>query len=116
MTEAALYATFTISRGTSDAADVPFGTLTGPLLFADCEKLEDSPTNTKYQVTCTYIAGTDQSLEYTIKRKTFTKGASVEVDTALATLAGEQKASFIKKVSETATTVTVDIIVLHLNA
>jgi len=114
--ESALYATFEISRGTSDSTDVVFGTLTGPLLFAGCELIEDSPTKTKYQVVCTYIAGTDQLLEYTIIRKTFTRGAAVEVDTALATLAGVQKASFLKKVSSDFNTVTYDIIVLHLNA
>lgn len=115
-TEAALFATFEITRGTSDSTDVPFGTLTGPLLFADCEQIENDETGSKYQIVCTYIAGTDQLLEYTIIRKTFTKGAAVELDTALATLAGVEKASFLRKVSETATTVTYDIIVLHLNA
>lgn len=115
-TEAALYATFTITRGTSDATDVVFGTLTGPLVFADCEKISDSPDETKYQILCEYIAGTDQLLEYTIIRKTFTNDAAVEVDTALATLAGDSKAAFLRKVSETANSTTWDIIVLHLNA
>ena len=114
--EAALYATFTIERTTSDATDVVFGTLTGPLQFAGCETISNSPDSTKYQVLCTYIAGTDQALEYTIIRKTFTNGAAVEVDTALATIAGLQKQTFLKKVSETGTTTTYDIIVLHLNA
>lgn len=116
MTEAALYATFTIERGATDALDVPFGTLTGPLLFAGCEKVSDGPNSTKYQVVCTYIAGTDQSLEYTIVRKTFVTGADVEVDTALATLAGVQKYAFLKKVADDGKNVTYDIIVLHLNA
>jgi hypothetical protein len=115
-TEAALYATFTISRGTSDATDVVFGTLTGPLVFADCEALDSSPDNTRYQVVCEYIAGTDQALEYSIFRKTFVNGAAVEVDTALATLAGASKATFLKKVSDDGNNTTYDIIVLHLNA
>lgn len=115
-TEAALYATFTISRGTTDATDVVFGTLTGPLVFADCTKISESPDKTEYQVVCEYIAGTDQLLEYTIIRKTFTIGADVEVDTALATLAGASKATFLRKVSQDAGSVTYDIIVLHLNA
>jgi len=115
-TEAALYSTFTITRGAADATDVVFGTLTGPLLFADCAALTDTKDSTKYQIVCTYIAGTDQALEYSIFRKTFTNGAAVEVDTALATIAGVQKYSFIKKVSDTPTTTTYDIIVLHLNA
>ena len=115
-TEAALYATFTIERGTADATDVVFGTLTGPLLFAGCESLSDSPGSTKYQVVATYIAGTDQALEYSIFRKTFVNGATVEVDTALATIAGLQKQTFIKKVSDDGVNSTYDIIVLHLNA
>tara|TARA_B110000495_G_C22757330_1_gene443528 strand:+ start:254 stop:607 length:354 start_codon:yes stop_codon:yes gene_type:complete len=115
-TEAALYSTFTIERTTADATDVVFGTLTGPLLFADCQAISDTKDSTKYQVICTYIAGTDQLLEYSIFRKTFTHGAAVEVDTALATIAGVQKQTFVKKVSDTSTTTTYDIIVLHLNA
>lgn len=114
--EAALFATFTIERGSSDATDVVFGTLTGPLQFAGCEKISDGPNSTKYQIVCTYIAGTDQSLEYTIIRKTFVTDAAVEVDTALATIAGLQKYAFLKKVSDNGTSVTYDIIVLHLNA
>ena len=80
--ESALYATFTVTRGSSDATDVVFGTLTGPLLFAGCEALTNTKGSTKYQIICTYIAGTDQLLEYSIFRKTFTIGASFEVDTA----------------------------------
>lgn len=116
-TEAALFATFTIERGASDATDVPFGTLTGPLQFAGIEKVSDGPNSTKYQVVCTYIAGTDQALEYTIIRKTFVTDAAVEVDTALATIAGLQKWSFLQKVSDSidGKSVTYDIIVLHLN-
>lgn len=115
-TEAALYATFTIFRDLVDVTDVVFGTLTGPLVFSDCEQIQNDATGTKYQILCEYIAGTDQSLEYTIIRKEFTNGAAVEVDTALATLAGDSKATFLRKVSNTATTTTYDIIVLHLNA
>ena len=111
-----LYATFTLSRGSSDATDVPIGTLTGPYLKGDVEQLENSPNNTKYQFACTYIAGSDNALEYTIIRKTFTKGASVEVDTAYATIAGNSKDTFLRKVSEDALTVTYDIIVIHLNS
>ncbi len=115
-TEALLTASFIIERGTSDATDVVFGTLTGPLLFAGCEIVEDSPASTKYLVAASYIAGTDQSLEYSIFRKTFVRGAVVEVDTATATIAGLQKQTFVKKVSSDFGTVTYDIIVLHLNA
>jgi len=117
-TEAALFATFTLERGASDALDVPFGTLTGPLQFAGIEKVSDGPNSTKYQVVCTYIAGTDQALEYTIIRKTFVTDAAVEVDTALATIAGLQKFAFLQKVSDLSDgkSVTYDIIVLHLNA
>lgn len=117
-TEDALYATFTIVRPAgADATDEVFGTLTGPLQFAGCEQISDGPEGTKYQIMCTYIAGTDQALEYSIFRKTFATGAAVEVDTALATIAGLQKYSFLKKVSEdSAGNVTYDIIVLHLNA
>lgn len=114
--EAALFATFTIERGAADATDVVFGTLTGPLQFAGCEQISQGPNSTKYQVVCTYIAGTDQALEYTIIRKTFVSGAAVEVDTALATIAGLQKQTFLKKVSDDGNNVTYDIIVLHLNA
>ena len=115
-TEAALFATFTITRGLTDSTDVAFGTLTGPLVFADCEQIENDATGTKYQVMCEYIAGVDQALEYTIIQKTFTNGAAVELDTALATLAGASKAAFLRKVASTATTTTYDIIVIHLNA
>lgn len=115
-TEALLTATFEISRGTSDAADVVFGTLTGPLLFAGCEQTENSPAATKYLVSASYIAGTDQLLEYSIFRKTFARGAAVEVDTATATIAGLQKQTFVKVVSSDYSTITYDIIVLHLNA
>jgi len=115
-TEAALYATFTIERGAADATDVVFGTLTGPLQFAGCEQVSNEVNSTKYQIVCTYIAGTDQALEYSIFRKTFVTGAAVEVDTALATIAGLQKQTFIKKVADNGSSVTYDIIVLHLNA
>lgn len=115
-TEAALYATFTITRGDTDATDVVFGTLTGPLVFADCEKISQSVNSTKYQIVCEYIAGTDQNLEYSIFRKTFVNDAAVEVDTALATLAGDSKATFLRKVSNNGSSTTYDIIVLHLDA
>ena len=115
-TEAALFATFTISRGLTDSTDVVFGTLTGPLVFADCEQISNDATGTKYQIMCEYIAGTDQSLEYTIIQKTFTNEAAVEVDTVLATLAGASKSAFFRKVANTATTTTYDIIVIHLNS
>ncbi len=115
-TEAALFATFTISRGSTDSLDIPFGTLTGPLVFADCEQIRNDADGTEYQIVCEYIAGTDQSLESTIIRKTFTNGAAVELDTVLATLAGASKATFLRKVENTATTTTYDIIVIHLNA
>lgn len=114
--EAALYATFTLTRGATDALDVPFGTLTGPLVFADCVPIQQSKNNTKYQVVCEYVAGVDQSLEYTIIRKTFTNDAAVEVDTALATLAGASRAVFLKPVSHNGNSTTYDIIVLHDNA
>ena len=117
-TEAALFATFTLERGASDATDVPIGTLTGPLLHAGIEKVSDGPNSTKYQFLCTYIAGTDQALEYTIIRKTFVTDAAVEVDTALATIAGLQKWAFLQKVADLSDgkSVTYDIIVIHLNA
>ena len=115
-TEALLTATFEIERGSADATDVVFGTLTGPLLFAGCEQTENSLNSTKYLVSASYIAGTDQSLEYSIFRKTFARGAVVEVDTATATIAGLQKQTFVKLVSSDYGTITYDIIVLHLNA
>lgn len=115
-TEAALYATFEIERGTADVTDTVFGTLTGPLVFADCEQIENGANSTKYMVICEYIAGTDQNLEYSIFRKTVARGAAVDVDTALGTLAGASRAAFIKKVSSDYGNVTYDIIVLHDNA
>lgn len=115
-TEALLTATFEISRGSSDSADVIFGTLTGPLQFAGAELIEDSPASTKYLVTASYIAGTDQSLEYSIFRKTVTRGAAIDLDDATGTIAGLQKWSTIKVVSQDYNTITYDIIVLHLNA
>jgi len=114
--EALLTATLEISRGTADAADVVFGTLTGPLQFADCVLVEDSPASTKYLVTASYIAGTDQLLEYSIFRKTVARGAAIDLDDAKGTIPGLQKQTFIKVVSSDLGTITYDIIVLHLNA
>ena len=108
-----LFATFELERAGSDVTDSLIGTLTGPALFHDCsEALTDTNGNVTYQWTANYIAGSDQILEYSIFRKTFTKGAAVEVDTVYATNGGVNKATFIRKVSEDALTTTFDIILI----
>ncbi len=108
-----LFATFELSRTGSDKTDALIGTLTGPFLFGDCsEALTDTNGDTTYQWTANYIAGSDMILEYSIFRKTFTKGAAVEVDTVYASNGGISKATYIRKVSEDALTTTFDIILV----
>lgn len=107
-----LFATFELVRAGADVTDSLIGTLTGPYLFGDVTQIENDATKTKYQFTANYIAGSDMILEYTIIRKTFTRGATVEVDTVYATNGGISKAAYIKKVSSTPTTVTYDLILI----
>ena len=107
-----LFATFELARTGSDVTDALIGTLTGPFLFGDVKQIENDAVGTKYQFVANYIAGSDMILEYSIFRKTFTRGASVEVDTVYATNGGISKATYIIPVSDTPTTVTYDIILI----
>ena len=107
-----LFATFELARSGSDVTDALIGTLTGPYLFGDVVQIINDASTTKYQFTANYIAGSDMILEYSIFRKTFTRGAAVEVDTVYATNGGISKAAYIIPVSDTPTTVTYDLILI----
>ncbi len=107
-----LFATFELARSGSDVTDSLIGTLTGPFLFGDVKQIENDASGTKYQFVANYIAGVDMILEYTIIRKTFARGAAVEVDTVYATNGGISKATYIMPVSDDGTNVTYDLILI----